>query len=64
MRLLTLPDLHGKPVWRQPDPVAYDRPVFLQELPQPRLRTFGNPIKSITYADVLRTEAVFWEKTF
>jgi hypothetical protein len=29
MRLLTLPDLHGKTVWRQLDPAAYDRLVFL-----------------------------------
>jgi len=68
MRLLTIPDLHGKTVWRQLDPAAYDRLAFLDDAvghtPQPRIRTFGDATQGITYTDVLRTETTFWEKDF
>lgn len=56
----------GGPTWADFDE-THDDPLpghhqVVGHTPQPRIRTFGDATKSITYTDVLRTETTFWEK--
>jgi hypothetical protein len=58
----------GGPTWADfeethDDPLPGHHQV-VGHTPQPRIRTFGDATKSITYTDVLRTQTAFWEKDF
>lgn len=58
----------GGPTWADFDE-THDDPLpdhhqVVGHTPQPRIRTFGDATKSITYTDVLRTETRFWERNF